>query len=42
LKGATDAIIKFVIEKGGVQPASGHECRISRNGGTSLALRWET
>jgi K+-transporting ATPase ATPase B chain len=39
-KGATDAIIKFVIERGGDVPAYFKEMsdRISRNGGTPLAV----
>ncbi len=39
-KGATDAIIKFVIEKGGEVPSNFQEMsdRISRNGGTPLAV----
>jgi K+-transporting ATPase ATPase B chain len=39
-KGATDAIIKFVIEKGGDVPSNFQEMsdRISRNGGTPLAV----
>ena len=39
-KGATDAIIKFVIEKGGAVPADFKDMsdRISRNGGTPLAV----
>jgi potassium-transporting ATPase ATP-binding subunit len=39
-KGATDAIIKFVIERGGQVPSDFQEMsdRISRNGGTPLAV----
>ena len=39
-KGATDAIIKFVIERGGSVPADFKDMsdRISRNGGTPLAV----
>jgi potassium-transporting ATPase ATP-binding subunit len=39
-KGATDAIIKFVIEKGGSVPTDFKDMsdRISRNGGTPLAV----
>ena len=39
-KGATDAIIKFVIERGGEVPGNFKEMsdRISRNGGTPLAV----
>src|ERR1035437_6010155 len=39
-KGATDAVIKFVIEKGGDVPSNFQEMsdRISRNGGTPLAV----
>jgi len=39
-KGATDAILKFVIEKGGAVPGNFQEMsdRISRNGGTPLAV----
>ncbi len=39
-KGASDAICKFVIERGGVVPANFQEMsdRISRNGGTPLAV----
>src|ERR1700758_2230861 len=39
-KGATDAIIKFVVEKGGEVPGNFQEMsdRISRNGGTPLAV----
>ncbi len=39
-KGATDAIVKFVIERGGEVPAYFQEMsdRISRNGGTPLAV----
>src|ERR1700726_221327 len=39
-KGATDAIIKFVIERGGDVPGNFKEMsdRISRNGGTPLAV----
>jgi K+-transporting ATPase ATPase B chain len=39
-KGATEAIVKFVLERGGLIPASFQELsdRISRNGGTPLAV----
>jgi len=39
-KGATDAVIKFVIERGGSVPGDFQEMsdRISRNGGTPLAV----
>src|SRR5258708_37798232 len=39
-KGATEAIVKFAIEKGGDVPANfkGMSDRLSRNGGTPLAV----